>query len=167
MRSVRNRVVNAGDRHVKREGWIYRHCLPLCAISPSSVMLHRSVFEAVGRFDESLPVCEDYDLWLRVAARYRVTLVGEALVTKYGGHEDQLSRSTWGMDRYRVRALARAWRELDLAPADRVATLETLLEKLEVVLGGARKRDKRRLVETLEARRRHFAHLLELERMHS
>jgi len=159
------RRVNAGDRHAKQAGWIYRHCLPLCALSPSSVILHRSVFETVGLFDEELPVCEDYDLWLRVAASYRVLLVDEPLVTKYGGHSDQLSRSLWGMDRFRVRALGRAWRELDLEADDRIATLETLLAKLEVVLGGARKRASRELIGDLEARQAHFTHLLMLERM--
>ena len=137
----------------------------MCAISPSAAMIHRTVLERVGLFDETLPVCEDYDLWLRITASFPVELVDEALVVKYGGHADQLSRSTWGMDRYRIRALARAWRELELAPGERRATLETLLAKLEVVLGGALKRDHRALVEELEAQREHFAHLLMLENL--
>ncbi len=57
--------VNQMKKHIKKGGWIFQDCLPLCAISPSAVMIHRSVFDDVGLFDESLPACEDYDLWLR------------------------------------------------------------------------------------------------------
>jgi len=159
--------VNAGERHAKRGGWIYRHCLPLCAISPSAAVIHRSVLDRVGMFDESLPVCEDYDLWLRVTAEFPVRLLDEPLVTKYGGHADQLSRALWGMDRFRVRALEGAWRTLELTLADRIATLETLIAKIEILLSGARKRQRRDLVEDLERRLPHFSHLLDLERMFS
>ncbi|MGD8312533.1 MAG: glycosyltransferase, partial [Gammaproteobacteria bacterium] len=59
------RRVNPMKKHAKRGGDIYRHCLPRCVISPSAVVLHREVLETTGLFDESLPACEDYDLWLR------------------------------------------------------------------------------------------------------
>ena len=52
-------------------------------MSPSSVVLHRSLFDEVGMFDETLPVCEDYDLWLRIASQTRVLYVPEKLVIKY------------------------------------------------------------------------------------
>lgn len=157
--------VNPGRRHAKRAGRIYRQCLELCAISPSAAVVHRTVFEHVGLFDESLPVCEDYDLWLRVTATHPVALVERPLVVKHGGHADQLSRSRWGLDRFRIRALERAWRELPLAAGDRRATLETLLEKIGIVAGGARKRGRERAVAALEQRERHVRHLLELERV--
>ena len=159
------RRVNPGRRHRKRDGTIYRQCLELCAISPSSALVHRSVFERVGLFDESLPVCEDYDLWLRVTASYRVDLVDRPLVVKHGGHADQLSRSRWGLDRFRIRALERAWRELPLERSDRLATLEKLLEKIDIVTGGARKRGRQREVAALERKRAHVLHLMELERV--
>ncbi len=158
------RRVNPRRRHRKPSGRVYRDCLPLCAISPSAILLHRRVFESVGLFDESLPVCEDYDMWLRVAARYEVALVDEALVVKHGGHADQLSRSRPAMDSYRARALLRAWRELPLEPVDRRATLETLEEKLRILITGARKRNRRALLAELTPRLQHTRRLLELER---
>lgn len=157
--------VNPGLRHAKRGGRIYRESLPLCAISPSAVLLERRVFSAVGLFDESLPVCEDYDMWLRVTARFAVLLVDEPLVVKYGGHADQLSRSRWGMDRFRVPALERAWRTLDLAGEERRATLEVLTEKLQILLAGAVKRERCDLVRELAPRLSHYRHLLSLERL--
>jgi len=100
---IRNgKPVPVSIRLINRSGWIYRECLPLCVISPSSVVMHKSVFDRVGLFDEALPACEDYDLWLRVCALYPVGFVDEPLVVKYGGHEDQLSRQHWGMDRFRI-----------------------------------------------------------------
>ena len=103
---IRNGVrVNPHKKHKKRGGFIFSYCLPMCAISPSSVLMRKSLFDAVGLFDESLPACEDYDLWLRICSQYPVVYVDEPLLKKYGGHDDQLSRKHWGMDRFRVKAL--------------------------------------------------------------
>ena len=67
----------------KSGGWIYEKCLPLCVISPSSAVIHKSVFQKVGAFDEMLPACEDYDLWLRICAAYPVLYVEQPLLRKY------------------------------------------------------------------------------------
>jgi len=155
--------VNPGRRHAKRGGRIYLDCLPLCAISPSSVLLERRVFEVVGLFDESLPVCEDYDMWLRIAARFPILLVDQPLVVKHGGHADQLSRSRWGMDRFRVRALASAWRQLDLDGEERRATLAVLIQKLEILLSGGRKRGRDDSLDGWASQLVHFRHLMRLE----
>jgi len=99
------RRVNPMRKHAKGGGWIFEACLPLCVISPSSVMIHRDVFEELGPFDEGLPACEDYDLWLRICARMPVGFVETPLVRKHGGHRDQLSR------RFAARAVyPRPWR---------------------------------------------------------
>ena len=96
----------------------------------------------VGTFDESLPACEDYDLWLRICARHPVHFIPNKLVVKYGGHQDQLSRKYWGMDRFRIQALERLLTDPGLSPRDRDGALETLVSKIKVYLGGARKRQK-------------------------
>ncbi len=57
----------------------------------SSAMVRRSVFDAAGFFDETLPLAIDYDLWLRVAPRYRFDYVDEPLVKYRTGHAN-LSR---------------------------------------------------------------------------
>lgn len=140
---IRNaRRVNPGKRHAKAGGDIYPQCLPLCAISPSSVIMHRSVFDDVGLFDESLPACEDYDMWLRVCSRYTVRFIAEALVVKHGGHEDQLSRQYAAMDRFRVRALCKMLDSGVLDSEYRRLTAQTLVEKARVYVKGARRRRK-------------------------
>ncbi len=143
------RRVNPRRRHAKRGGRIFRHCLPLCVISPSAAIVHRSLFEQVGLFDEGLPACEDYDLWLRVCARHPVLYVDRALVKKYGGHADQLSRAP-ALDRYRIRALEKILASGELEGGDRQAAIATLEQKIEVYAGGARKRGRWAEVEELE-----------------
>ena len=136
----RGKRVNPMKKHTKRGGAIFQHCLPRCVISPSSVMVHRAVFDRVGHFDECLPACEDYDLWLRICARYDVLYVPEKLLVKYGGHNDQLSARYWGMDRFRIRALEKILDSEDLSQPHREAALRTLREKIDIVLaahGGA------------------------------
>ncbi len=136
------RRVNPMKKHAKHGGWIFRKCLALCCISPSSVLIHRSVFSDVGQFDESLPACEDYDLWLRVTARYPVLYLPEKLLVKYGGHEDQLSKRHWGMDRFRIQALKKIIESDTLNENDRRAAEAMLAEKDRIYTEGARKRGK-------------------------
>jgi len=139
---IRNGVrVNAKAKHRKPSGDIFIASLELCLVSPSAVMLTRALFEQLGGFDESLPVCEDYDLWLRIALDHSVALIDDALVIMRGGHADQLSRSLWGMDRYRVLALQKLLRS-GLDGRRRVAAIEVLRRKVEVLAAGARKRGK-------------------------
>ena len=138
---IRNgRRVNAMRKHAKPDGWVYEHSLPLCCVSPSSVLLHRSLFRQCGDFDENLPACEDYDLWLRLFSRYPVKLIDEPLVIKYGGHPDQLSRQHWGMDRFRVVALQKMLDSGFLDEAQRAKTRKTLEAKCSVLIKGAEKR---------------------------
>ena len=137
---IRNGVrVNPGLRHRKPAGWIFEPSLRLCLVSPSAVMMQRSLFETVGRFDETLPACEDYDLWLRVSLRFPVFLVDEPLVLKYGGHPDQLSR-TPGLDRFRIAAIRKCLEGEPLTPDQRQAALAVLTEKCRIYAEGCRKR---------------------------
>lgn len=133
--------VNPKAKHRKPSGDIFVSSLELCLVSPSAVMLTRDLFERVGGFDENLPVCEDYDLWLRITVDHSVPLIDDPLVLKRGGHADQLSRSIWGMDRYRVVALQKLLRS-GLAGTRRDAAIDVLRRKIEVLAGGARKRAK-------------------------
>jgi glycosyltransferase involved in cell wall biosynthesis len=134
--------VNPKKRHAKYSGEIYRHCLPLCIISPSSALMRRGLFEQVGTFDPGLPVCEDYDLWLRVAARFPVFFIPQRLIVKRGGHPDQLSRGEWGNDRYRVKALAKILEMGVLTPQLRRLTIQELHRKVGVLISGYLKRGK-------------------------
>lgn len=148
---IRNGVrVNPRAVHRKPSGDVFRPSLDLCLVSPSAVMMARRLFREIGGFDESFPVCEDYDLWLRIAVDRPIALLPEPLVIKRGGHADQLSRSLWGMDRYRVIALQKLLRG-GLGGAQRSAAIDVLRRKIGVLAKGARKRGKRREADDFEA----------------
>jgi glycosyltransferase involved in cell wall biosynthesis len=158
----RGNRVNPMKKHTKSGGYIFRKCLPLCVISPSSVLIHGGLFERVGLFDESLPACEDYDLWLRITSILPVLYLEQPLIMKYGGHADQLSRRHWGMDRFRIRALEKVIDSETLADEDRRAAVRMLLEKIDIYLVGARKRGKKNDTEGYERKRDHYASLLDV-----
>jgi len=142
---IRNGVkVNPMKKHRKYSGDIFRQCLPLCIVSPSSVLLRTEVVSEIGEFDEAMPVCEDYDLWLRIAKRHPFHFIKEKLIVKRGGHEDQLSRKYWGMDRWRVYALEKLLRENRLNEEQRGEVVAMLIEKCRVLIIGFGKRGKTR-----------------------
>jgi glycosyltransferase involved in cell wall biosynthesis len=131
--------VNPKQRHRKFSGLIFEKCLPLCLVSPSAVMIRKSLFDQIGLFDESLPACEDYDLWLRITWQHPVDLIPTPLIVKHGGHADQLSRRP-ELDKYRIQALVKILRQGCLSPAQQAAALATLHQKCEVYAGGCIKR---------------------------
>jgi len=132
--------VNPSRRDRKPSGRIFSESLRRCLVSASTVMLRRSLFERVGGFDESLPACEDYDLWLRIARDTEIHLVDHAYVVRRAGHADQLSRRFWGMDRFRVAALARLLAADDLEPGHRAEAGHVLAEKCAILAAGAARR---------------------------
>jgi len=134
--------INPRKKHAKYSGWIYPYCLPLCIISPSSALMRRGLLEQIGAFDPQLPVCEDYDLWLRVAARFPVFFIPRKLIVKRGGRPDQLSQRNWGNDRYRVIALVKILELGILTPPMRESTIQELHQKCRVLISGYRKRGK-------------------------
>jgi len=144
---IRNGVrVNPHKKHLKSGGHIFQKCLPLCCISPSSVLIKKNVFNHVGLFDESLPACEDYDMWLRICARYPAGYIDKPLINKFGGHADQLSQKFWGMDRFRIQALVKIVDSNILEPKDQYAALSMLLCKLNLMIQGAGKHNNQGLL---------------------
>jgi len=137
---IRNGVrVNPGQRHRKPSGDIFERSLELCVVSPSAVMLRKGLFRQVGLFDERLPACEDYDLWLRVASRWPVYRTDTPRVVKRGGHADQLSRRSC-LDKYRIRALVNIIESGGLRLERYNAAVSALRRKCAVYGNGCRKR---------------------------
>ena len=134
--------VNPMQKHQKSGGNLFKRALERCIISPSSILLHQSVLEKVGLFDETLPACEDYDLWLRICAHFEVLYVNEPLTIKYAGHNDQLSKKYWGMDRFRLHAIDKLLKTNALVDEDRSAAMAMFKHKASIYLIGARKRQK-------------------------
>lgn len=137
---IRNGLrVNPGKKHRKASGMIFERSLELCLVSPSAVMARRDLFDIVGLFDENLPACEDYDLWLRVGSRFPVYLIDRPLIVKRGGHADQLSRQP-SLDRYRIQSLQKLIEAGRLHPSQRDAAVIALRKKCAVYANGCLKR---------------------------
>ncbi|VAW71212.1 Putative N-acetylgalactosaminyl-diphosphoundecaprenol glucuronosyltransferase [hydrothermal vent metagenome] len=131
--------VNQMKKHQKFGGEIFQKCLPLCVISPSSVLIEKNILEQVGLFDESYQACEDYELWLRLCAFLPVLFIESPQIYKVGGHEDQLSRKFWGMDRFRVAAIDKTIRHSTLSKNNKLAAIAMLLSKVDILQKGAKK----------------------------
>jgi glycosyltransferase involved in cell wall biosynthesis len=141
---IRNGVrVNPMNRHRKMSGRIFIPSLDLCLISPSAVVMNRSLFETYGLFDETMPACEDYDMWLRITAFEQAGLIDQGLILKYGGHDDQLSHRYWGMDRFRLYSIIRllARKKTDLKKEYLEAAQKSAMNRCALLINGAKKRN--------------------------
>jgi len=132
--------VNPKIKHAKYSGWIFEKCLPLCIISPSSAMMRKTLYSKVGLFDEALPVCEDYDFWLRTSARFPIFFINRKLIIKRGGHPDQLSQRSWGNDQYRVVAMEKLLSESYIGTEEREMVLKEMKKKCQILSKGFFKR---------------------------
>ncbi|MUM76997.1 glycosyltransferase [Pseudodesulfovibrio sp. F-1] len=140
---VRNgRRVNQKAKYAKPEGWFFEKSLYMCLISPSCTMFTREVWQGIGPFDETMPSCEDYDMWLRACLSYPVGLVAEPLTIKHGGRPDQLSNSVTCADWYRIRALLKILQSGKLDARQREAALAELGRKVAIYAQGCEKRGK-------------------------
>lgn len=153
------KMVKVPKKYQKPEEGLFERSLSHCIIAPSSVCIHRSVFEQVGLFDEGLEVCEDYDLWLRIASEYEIGLINEKLIHKYAGHSEQLSFKYWGMDRFRIRSLEKL---LSLHPKHphKEKIIQTLKEKYTLLLLGAIKYNKTQSIKIYEQKIEEISQLL-------
>ena len=141
---------NQMKKHQKFGGDIFNNCLSLCCISPSSVLINKNIFKEVGYFDESLPVCEDYDLWLKICSQEKILFINQKLTLKYGGHKDQLSKTYWGMDRFRIKSLENLILNYKLKPDQKINAIKTIVKKLKIIVNGAYKRNNSSVINKYE-----------------
>ena len=140
---IRNGVrVNQRKKHEKYGGYIFDKCLDICRISPSSVLFRKNILDHVGWFDDQLPVCEDYDLWLRITAEYRILFIDDPLIIKYGGHDDQLSHGVEGIEFFRIKSLENLLEKSELSTDNRILSIQMIIKKYNIYLNGLVKRKK-------------------------
>lgn len=139
---LNNKRINQKKYHKKEGGRIFIRSLERCLISPSSAMIRQGLFSEIGVFDESMTVCEDYDLWLRITAKYEVGFLETPLITKRGGHPDQLSKKYPVMDRFRINAIEKVIHTEGLDPKYKEAAIEMFLYKANIIYNGLNKRGK-------------------------
>ena len=128
-------------RHKKPTLSVFPDALKLCCISPSTAVIHKSIFQSLGHFDELLPVCEDYDFWLRATSQHPVFLIPEYLTIKEGGHPDQQSKKYPAMDKFRLYALEKLLKSGTLNAQMSALAYQEFKTKCSIYLKGARKRN--------------------------
>lgn len=140
------RRVNPMKKHKKGSGNQFFQSLQRCVISPSSVLIRRDLLLQLGLFDTGLLACEDYDLWLRICAKHNVDYLPEPLLIKFGGHNDQLSQRYAVMDQFRIQSLEKLLKSSILSSEQQHAVRQVLVEKIMIVLNGARRRNNHSMV---------------------
>jgi|GEM_PF-430575 len=136
------RRVNPVAAYAKPDGFFFEAAVKTCLVSPSTVIFTRALIEDVGGFDESLPACEDYDLWLRTLLRYPVGLLDAYLTIRHGGRPDQLSTSYVGQDLFRIRAMAGVLGRPEVSDWHRACIVKEMQRKAEYYAKGCLKRDR-------------------------
>lgn len=134
--------VNPPKGYEKVPDDIFDISLKRCMITPSSVIIKKDLFDEHQGFNESLPACEDYDLWLKITAKEKIGLVNEQLLIRYGGHDDQLSSTVKVLDKYRVRAMLDLLCIGGLTEVQRRHVYSVLAKKAGILSNGFRKRGK-------------------------
>ncbi|MEN8188486.1 MAG: glycosyltransferase family A protein [Thermodesulfobacteriota bacterium] len=136
----RGEHLNQKKIHIPRPGDIFDHCLLLCGVGMSTVLVRKRLFDHIGLFNEDLPCCEDYDFWLRVSSRYPFLLVKKPLTVKEGGRPDQVSEIyRLGMDRFRIKALVDLIESGGLNHKQQELSIDELLRKCSIYGNGCRK----------------------------
>ncbi len=133
------KLLNQKKKHRKPDGHVYKKCLPLCCIGMSTSVIKRTLLDEIGMFDEKMPACEDYDLWLRACLRSKVKLIKEPLTIKKGGRDDQLSNQP-GLDKYRIYALEKMLNSGHLSGENLELTISELEKKCTIYAKGSEKR---------------------------
>lgn len=149
---IRNGVrVNQKKIHQKDGGDIFERATELCLISPSAVAIETDTYLEHGGFREDFPVCEDYDLWLKITSLMPVGFIKDPIINKYGGHEGQLSAQFKAMDFYRVKSLKWILKNRELTPEKRNKVLEVALKKCTILLNGYQKHNNEENVPQVKA----------------
>ena len=147
---IRNGVrVNQMKKHQKAGGDQFKRSLELCIISPSTVCIRKDILLA-HLFREDFPVCEDYDLWLKLSSQYEIDYIEEPLIYKYGGHEDQLSRKYIAMDYFRLKSMFDLYQNSNLSNQQIDYLKEEFRRKAKVLLKGYRKHNNLTHVDEVE-----------------
>jgi len=90
-----------------------------------------------------------------------ISLVEQAMIKKYGGHEDQLSRRYFGMDKYRIMAMQKLL-DSNLPKEKRNELHQVLFKKLGILKQGAEKHQNQELLAFCESRDELFSQLAEI-----
>ncbi len=123
----------------KYHGAVLKKAIDRCFIGCSTVLIRKSHIEDVGGFNENFPACEDYDLWLKLLSKYKVDYIDQKLVTRFGGHDDQLSRAFHSMNLWRLKSVANLLEKSHLNEPERSYAENFIKSKAPQLMNGYKK----------------------------
>ena len=135
-------ISQTGQRH-NRSGNIFEDCLKKCIVGPSTVVLTKELFMDIGAFHPDLEIAEDYELWLRISAKYAFGYIDEPLIIKRAGHADQLSAKHGQIEIFRIRALLEEITSNVFTDVQMALARKELARKCRIYARGCMKRGKR------------------------
>jgi glycosyltransferase involved in cell wall biosynthesis len=119
----------------------------------NGALLRRSCLDSEAPFDENLPVCEEYDFWLRVATRHTFARTEESHQTS----APRAQSSDWGLARFRVYALEKAYQGGHLSPTMRHRVAEELIRQCDFLVEGYRERENLERANFYDRKKKRFA----------
>lgn len=94
--------------HICLSGQVFEHLLMKDFVeSGSNPLIRREALAAIGEFDPTVSPAEDWDLWLRLAARYEFINVPEAQIL-YRITPGSASANVWRMEASSIRVIEKA-----------------------------------------------------------
>ncbi len=103
-----------GDKELRTKpekgysGWIFKELLSKSFVQTSTVMVKRECLDAVGPYDESFKLADEYDMFLRVAKRFQCGFVDKEL-TRYRVHDRNASRNDLLFDKENLRVFKKVY----------------------------------------------------------
>lgn len=109
----KDRFINQNKKSKRYGGKILDKILDKCRVSPSSLIVERKVFEKSGLFDETLDVCEDYEISLRFALHYEIGYLDKNLIIKRAIEENSLSAAINHIEHIRYNILKNFYKKYE------------------------------------------------------
>jgi glycosyltransferase involved in cell wall biosynthesis len=121
--------------------------------SMSGSLVRRVCLGTEPAFDENLPICEEYDFWLRLTSRFPVARMDVA--PQIDGPVESIRE--WGLERFRVYALEKAYQSGHLTPLLRHRVAEELVHQCELLVDGYRRRENLERANFYDRKRKRFS----------
>jgi len=119
----------------------------------SGSVVRRACLGPESPFDENLPVCEEFDFFLRLTSRARIVRIDTSRQVDGPGN-----RSTeWGLERFRVYALEKAYQSGQLTPPLRHRVAEELVHQCDLLVDGYRRRENHERANFYDRKKKRFA----------
>jgi len=123
---------NSGVPGMSASGRLFQNLARDCFVFTPTVVVRRRCLEDVGLFNEALAVSEDFNLWLRIASRWKIAVLPELLAIN---HRRAGSLSEAIAPEERLRNGVESLKDVEsrcqgLSPAERRALHHTLAQRI-------------------------------------